>query len=700
MPEFKQSEQIIKQRNEILKAIDDYLEIWKAKATKDYLRLKSEYIKLSKVIYDLKYIPKEISHKSSYMYRVSSFNKARLEQESENIGIALEYLVEDIKLYKARKDYLTKITSNSVCAKIIRLDDEDTLLFLSKVLDKEKENKKEHFVTTIENLGGEMLRLIEIDLGMDGTLNGKISCVYSDVAIQTIGAGGYNIQIFHYRLLCKALQNRINPNIDLDLREYREKPKVTKEKKEELDLNELILAQANKVENKLNKEGKNRGQDIWEKLNQYGYNKLIDEKGYTKLLDTPNYPILIRDIDSERKLIWGMSFAFIYTPDKPYVSLKKKLVLWWNVESTDSMTRVSEVSERAGLDEFKEFVKVMVKRGKIPQYGEPEKNIKDDVQISANLDNVITYNDVKNLDLSPLEERLYDMALSNIEYCEQDIKFAGVKRWNRIVEYNYDKKIYDLGWELLCNSEFFPIFVKRNKAEKYVLLLTPSMAYKIYEPREDGHIVMENLMYFYDGTHKVKDLPRIAGETGEEVFEMFAETMNFRKKLTPYTKEVVGNSKVSRAVPKLKANISPQALRTVLNRVDETFTPSKNKETFERLVKIATRFRESGFYYCENGDGKKLEVTMEASRVPLAIEYHKTPKNKEFYYIYTLQQLYLYKVETQELVEIADLFKQDENQTLEAVSERIKVFKNPRFEMFLTLNNLKKKLPNYVKPEK
>jgi len=72
---------------------------------------------------------------------------------------------------------------------------------LDKILDKDIEAKYYNMVERVTKITGEIIDADHIDIGGDGNLNGVIKGTEGTAKLETIGAGGYNIQCYHYRLL-------------------------------------------------------------------------------------------------------------------------------------------------------------------------------------------------------------------------------------------------------------------------------------------------------------------------------------------------------------------------------------------------------------------------------------------------------------------------------------------------------------------
>lgn len=75
--------------------------------------------------------------------------------------------------------------------------------WLDKVIEQEKNNKLIDFMTRVSKITGEILDTKYLYIADDGNLNGYVIGRDGNATVETIGAGGYNIQCFHYRVLIK-----------------------------------------------------------------------------------------------------------------------------------------------------------------------------------------------------------------------------------------------------------------------------------------------------------------------------------------------------------------------------------------------------------------------------------------------------------------------------------------------------------------
>lgn len=85
-------------------------------------------------------------------------------------------------------------------------NEEERLAFLDKVLEEEKKAKTIDLINRITEVVGDIVDASKLSVSAKGNLDGIINGTKADAEIKTIGAGGYNIQCFHYRTLINKLK--------------------------------------------------------------------------------------------------------------------------------------------------------------------------------------------------------------------------------------------------------------------------------------------------------------------------------------------------------------------------------------------------------------------------------------------------------------------------------------------------------------
>ena len=75
---------------------------------------------------------------------------------------------------------------------------------LEEIIDKDLASRKVRFIASIEKKLESEPTDSKLNIGIDGSVNGSVSCATNTVSVYSILAGGHNIQKLHYRVLVKA----------------------------------------------------------------------------------------------------------------------------------------------------------------------------------------------------------------------------------------------------------------------------------------------------------------------------------------------------------------------------------------------------------------------------------------------------------------------------------------------------------------
>ena len=84
---------------------------------------------------------------------------------------------------------------------------EEAMNKLEKDLTKEWNRKYDFIIERTNEIVGKITDASNLKVGAKGDLNGYIIGTKGTAKVQTIGAGGYNIQCFHFRTLINPLIN-------------------------------------------------------------------------------------------------------------------------------------------------------------------------------------------------------------------------------------------------------------------------------------------------------------------------------------------------------------------------------------------------------------------------------------------------------------------------------------------------------------
>jgi len=121
-------------------------------------------------------------------------------------SIPIYYLCRSNELYDENNEWLEESTNKKMAQEIKGYSKIETFgERVEEMMTKEFERKRISLIKRIEKKGGKIVDAIELHYGYDSGINGTIECENNIVKIETIFAGGYNIQCLHYRVLIKVI---------------------------------------------------------------------------------------------------------------------------------------------------------------------------------------------------------------------------------------------------------------------------------------------------------------------------------------------------------------------------------------------------------------------------------------------------------------------------------------------------------------
>ena len=174
---------------EKIKVIWEFLLQWKEKAKQFYER----QVKLLLDYYALNRETCELHNNSTY------FKRTHTPEEYEQYVADMK---EKEKEEKSLRDAIDPVTYKVYDRKTKGLNYDK----LNELLDKEIENKYISMVDKVTEITGEITDASDLRIDPRGEINGYIKGVKGTAKINTIGAGGYNIQVFHFRTLIKPVK--------------------------------------------------------------------------------------------------------------------------------------------------------------------------------------------------------------------------------------------------------------------------------------------------------------------------------------------------------------------------------------------------------------------------------------------------------------------------------------------------------------
>lgn len=88
-------------------------------------------------------------------------------------------------------------------------DETERLAYLEKELEREKQNKMVDLIQRVNAVVGSMTDAGGLRIDVKGNLNGIVVGEKGKAKVETIGAGGWNIQCWHYRTLVHAIKEKV-----------------------------------------------------------------------------------------------------------------------------------------------------------------------------------------------------------------------------------------------------------------------------------------------------------------------------------------------------------------------------------------------------------------------------------------------------------------------------------------------------------
>lgn len=167
--EFKSIPQVIK----------DFVHEWRLKVESWVKEKYSSYLEERKRIY-------------SIYEKITNWNLSKEErnQAKEEYSASYKKLIE---------------TTDNIILQMSRQSNKEE--WLTKLLDKEEETKILDLVNRVTKITGTIVDASQLSIGyQNGELNGYVIGNEGKCYVETIGAGGYHIQKFHYRVLVKEVK--------------------------------------------------------------------------------------------------------------------------------------------------------------------------------------------------------------------------------------------------------------------------------------------------------------------------------------------------------------------------------------------------------------------------------------------------------------------------------------------------------------
>lgn len=199
--EFEIGAMQVKEIKEV-NTLDRFLNSWKEAARVYYTDLKEEMDQVQNTDYELTADNLRIIKKDAYSkrFQTQKYSEEKIQKllNSELSSHVVRNLKIEISRYKFIEWAEGKTQSEVNFIRLI-----DTPEDLETALNGMVAEKKNMFLSRVENKAGKILDMSGLGFGIDGSINGKVIGQEKTVNVKTTFAGGHTVQCLHYRVLVK-----------------------------------------------------------------------------------------------------------------------------------------------------------------------------------------------------------------------------------------------------------------------------------------------------------------------------------------------------------------------------------------------------------------------------------------------------------------------------------------------------------------
>lgn len=176
--------------NTIPQVLKDFLEAWKNMAYDWHVKRYESYLEFSKSL------DKEASEAEAKLGIAEGKFPSKTQRK------ALEEMNLDYNSVSKRKTQYAGVVVLKMCS---YRNEEERLVYLNTVLESEKKRKALDLVNRINHVVGEIVDVSSMRVSEKLNLDGIIVGTKANAKVETIGAGGYAVQCFHYRTLVNEI---------------------------------------------------------------------------------------------------------------------------------------------------------------------------------------------------------------------------------------------------------------------------------------------------------------------------------------------------------------------------------------------------------------------------------------------------------------------------------------------------------------
>jgi hypothetical protein len=190
-----------KAKNEVerIPVIEEFLEAWKIKSIEWHKQAYIQYIQYLQDLREKKKILEQWKKENNleHSWRYSEEEKEKVLEKEKELNIDSETIA-----------FSMGMRFNSLIVKMYGLykdNQQEREILLEKEVEREKNDKRQLFILRVKGITGTVQDASGLSIGGNGEINGIVIGEKGKAKVNTISAGGYNIQCWHFRVLVKEV---------------------------------------------------------------------------------------------------------------------------------------------------------------------------------------------------------------------------------------------------------------------------------------------------------------------------------------------------------------------------------------------------------------------------------------------------------------------------------------------------------------
>jgi hypothetical protein len=197
----------------IPESLNIFLNNWKKGCIEYYTNLANEYLEVVLKEYEITKEELELLTEKCYISKLGTYKMVRMYTDEEinkilsNISDKNDYYIKYSIKERHKRDFINKHMKGDMVV-VLKITESDIINHdkLEKIVSYDVKVKREMFIDKIMAVIGTIKDLSGLKIGANGELNGIAIGVKCNAKVETIIAGGYNIQCEHFRVLVNTVK--------------------------------------------------------------------------------------------------------------------------------------------------------------------------------------------------------------------------------------------------------------------------------------------------------------------------------------------------------------------------------------------------------------------------------------------------------------------------------------------------------------